>query len=114
MANVSTITTISFPYLGLVNSLCSGSRCRSAFLGVIFGQISGTLLIHTVAHVQDDVVEDGGIDMLGHLHEEEPVAIVAFPHNNGDIIPVVGTSATGQDPPTGLAGNNGKNQTHNF
>ena len=48
-------------------------------------------------------MEDSGVDVLGHLHEEEPVPVVALADDHWDVIAVVGTSATGKNPPTGLA-----------
>ena len=51
-------------------------------------EVGGALGVQLVPEIEDDVVEDGGVDVLGQLHEDEPVAIVALPQHGGDVVAV--------------------------
>jgi len=45
-------------------------------------------------------VEDGGVDVSGHLHQKEPVAVLAFLQDGADVIAVIrlGTVAQKHEP----------------
>jgi len=48
---------------------------------------------HSVLEVDDEVVEDGGVDVLGQLHQDEVVSEPALLHHRGDIAALVRTAA---------------------
>ena len=59
-------------------------------------EVGSALGIQLVPEIQNDIVEDGGVNVLGQLHEDEPVAIVALIHHGGDVIAVHGPDAAAE------------------
>ena len=60
-------------------------------------EVGGALGVQLVPEIEDDVVEDGWVDVLGQLHEDEPVAIVALPQHGGDVVAVHGLDAVAEE-----------------
>ena len=42
-------------------------------------------------------MEDGGVDVLAHLDEDEPVAVVALPQHGADVVAVHGLAAVDEE-----------------
>ena len=49
-------------------------------------------------------MEDGGVDVLAHLDEDEPVAVVAFPQDGADVVPVDRLAAVDEEQVTDVPG----------
>ena len=60
-------------------------------------EVGSALGIQLVPEIQNDIVEDGGVNVLGQLHEDEPVAIVALPQHGGDIVAVHGLDTVAEE-----------------
>jgi len=51
-------------------------------------QIVSPLLVNPVPDVIDNVVKEGWVHVLGHLHQQEPVAVVTLANNSGKVISI--------------------------
>ena len=51
-------------------------------------EVLGPLLVEPVPEVEHEVVEDGGVDVLAHLEEDEPVAVVALLEDGAEVVTV--------------------------
>lgn len=52
--------------------------------------------VDPVSEIKKEVVKDGRVDVLAHLHEQEPVAVVAFLQDGADIVAVDGAAAVAE------------------
>ena len=60
-------------------------------------EVGCALGVQLVPEIEDDVVEDGGVDVLGQLHENEPVPIVTLPQHGGDVVAVHGLNPVAEE-----------------
>lgn len=61
-----------------------------------FTNILRPFVIQSISEIEDDVVEDGGIDVFGHLHEEEPIAVVTLFDHHADVVAVDAADAVAE------------------
>ena len=72
-------------------------------------EVGGALGVELVPEVEDDVVEDGGVDVLGQLHEDEPVAVVALPQHRVDVVAVHRLDAVAEEQVAHVLARHGNN-----
>ena len=72
-------------------------------------EVGGALGVQLVPEIEDDVVEDGWVDVLGQLHEDEPVAVVALPQHGGDVVAVHGLDTVAEEQVADVLARHGHN-----
>ena len=69
---------------------------RGETLAFLVNVVGVLLRSDPVSEIEDELVVDGGVDVLGQLHEEEPVAIVDLADDGLDVHLVVGLGAVAE------------------
>ena len=77
-------------------------------------EVGGALGVELVPEVEDDVVEDGGVDVLGQLHQDEPVTVVALPQHRVDVVAVHRLDAVAEEQVAHVLARHGHNPAEFF
>jgi len=75
-------------------------------------EVGGAFGVQPLPEIEDDFVEDGGVDVLGQLHEDEPVAVVALPEHGGDVVAVHGLDAVAEEQVADVLARHGQHPDH--
>ncbi len=79
------------------------SNVVAVALAFVLADVVGPLEVESVPDVEDDIPVERGVDVLAHLHKEEPVAVVTLAQHARDVIPVHGADAVAEQQEADMA-----------